>query len=59
MAFTDITTKFGQPDFDKGSGIHIYVYKLKDSTEIWIGYTDRILYATHMDSNQQLLHKLI
>ena len=59
MKYTDIQQKFGEPDEDKGSGIHIYVYKLKDRSAIWIGYTDKILYARHMDTNQQVMHTLI
>jgi hypothetical protein len=59
MTYDLILEKFGQPSSDIGSGIHIYVYKLVDSTEIWIGYTDEILYARHMDTNKQLLHTLI
>lgn len=50
---------FKKYDSDRGSGIHIYVYKLRDSTEILIGYTDRILYARHVDANGQLLHTII
>ena len=59
MDYNSIVNKFGQPDEDKGSGIHIYVYKLQDGTEVWIGYADRIMYARHMSSNGQLLHTLI
>jgi hypothetical protein len=59
MDYTDIKLVFGEPDDDIGSGIHIYVYILADATEIWIGYTDKIHYANHMDSNHQLLHVLI
>ncbi len=59
MAFTEFNSTFGEPDSDIGSGIHIYVYKLKNSTEIWIGYTDHIIYARHVDRNQQLLHTTI
>ena len=59
MKYTDIEQTFGKPDEDKGSGIHIYVYKLKDGSAIWIGYTDKILYAKQMDRNRQLLHILI
>ncbi|MBK9391905.1 MAG: hypothetical protein IPN68_17575 [Bacteroidetes bacterium] len=58
MTYESIVQKFGPPA-DIGSGIHIYVYKLIDSTEIWIGYTDRILYARQMDSNQLLLKTLL
>ena len=59
MTYDLIIEKFGQPTSDIGSGIHIYVYKLVDSTEIWIGYTDKILNARHMDTRQQLLHTFI
>lgn len=59
MNYSDIVNAFGEPDEDIGSGIHIYVYKLKDGTAIWIGYTDRILYARHVDSNLQVLHTII
>ena len=59
MKYTDIENTFGKPDEDKGSGIHIYVYKLKDGSAIWIGYTDKILYAKQMDRNQRLMHALI
>lgn len=59
MTYDLIIERFGQPTSDIGSGIHIYVYKLVDSTEIWIGYTDKIIYARHMDTKQQLLHTLI
>lgn len=59
MDYAGLKLTFGEPDDDMGSGIHIYVYVLSDATEIWIGYADKILYAKHMDSNQQLLHVLI
>lgn len=59
MDFAAIQTQFGAPDADKGSGIHIYVYELKDGTSVWIGYTNKIMYARHMDSNDQLISNLI
>jgi hypothetical protein len=59
MLLPDIKSTFGEPDSDVGSGTHIYVYKLKDATEIRIGYTDHILYARHLDTSGQLLHTLI
>ena len=59
MNYTSITEKFGDPDGDKGSGIHIYVYKLSDKTEIWIGFSDKILYARHMDESGILMKSLI
>ena len=59
MTFREIVKAFGEPDADIGSGIHIYVYVLEDHTEIRIGFTDRILYATHVDQDHQLLKILI
>ncbi len=50
--------KFGVPHDDIGSGIHIYVYELNDSTQIWIGYTDRIWYVQHVDSDRNMLEEL-
>jgi outer membrane protein assembly factor BamE (lipoprotein component of BamABCDE complex) len=58
MTKTSIEKTFGKPGEDIGSGIHIYVYKLTDKTEIWIGFTDSLLYARHLDSNHELLHNL-
>lgn len=59
MDYSAIVKTFGIPAKDIGSGIHIYVYILDDSTEVRIGYTDTILYATHNDANHQLLEVLI
>ena len=50
---------FGKPDKDIGSGIHIYVYTLDDSTEVWIGITDTLMYANHVDENRHVLKVLI
>jgi hypothetical protein len=57
--YQTIVGKFGEPARDIGSGIHIYVYELSDSTEIWIGYVSKIMYARHMDKNHNVLHYLI
>ena len=58
MDYDAIVETFGEPEKDIGSGIHIYVYVLTDSTEIWIGYTDYILYSKHVDQDQNILHTL-
>ena len=50
--------KFGDPSDDIGSGIHIYVYELKDSNQIWIGYSDKILYVHHVDVKGKILGTL-
>lgn len=54
----DIFSKFGQPHDDIGSGIHIYVYELNNSTEIWIGYAEHIWYVNHVDADGNLLEQL-
>ena len=59
MSHAKLISVFGEPDKDLGSGIHIYVYNLDDTTEVWVGITDKILYANHMDKNQTLLKVLI
>src|SRR5687768_16770491 len=58
MKYSSIKEVFGEPDNDIGSGIHIYVYNLEDGTRILIGYTDFIMYARHVDENNQLLNTL-
>jgi hypothetical protein len=59
LKYDDIVNLFGAPDGDIGSGIHIYVYDLTDGSKIYIGYTDKILYARHMNSSGQVLHNII
>lgn len=58
MSYHSIVATFGEPSMDLGSGIHIYVYQLVDSTELWIGYANKVLYAIHMDKNQQIIDSL-
>ena len=59
MSHSKLIFVFGKPDKDLGSGIHIYVYTLADSTEVWVGITDRILYARHVDKDENVLKVLI
>ena len=54
----EIFSKFGEPHDDIGSGIHIYVYKLNDLTEIWIGYVDDVWYVKHVDADGNVLEDL-
>lgn len=51
MNYDAIIAKFGVPSKDVGSGIHIYVYKMADSTEIRIGFVSKIIYARHVDKD--------
>jgi hypothetical protein len=59
MNYAAIVDKFGNPDGDIGSGIHIYVFKLSDKTEVRIGYVDKIFYARHVDENGVLISSII
>jgi hypothetical protein len=59
MKYDEIVNLFGQPDGDIGSGIHIYVYDLKDGSKVYIGYTDKIMYARHVNSSGQIIHTII
>ncbi len=59
MSYRDLVILFGEPNRDQGSGIHIYVFVLQDSTEVWIGFTDRLHSARHVDEDQNLLSILI
>ena len=59
MDYKRLKSVFGEPDGDTGSGIHIYFYDLDDGTKVIIGFTDKILYARHVDQDHQLLDELI
>ena len=59
LKYDAIVNLFGEPDGDIGSGIHIYVYNLGDGSKVYIGYTDKIMYARHISSSGQVLHTII
>jgi hypothetical protein len=59
MDYKSLVSTFGYPLKDIGSGIHIYVYSLPDSTEVWIGYVDAILYARQVDSQGNELLRML
>jgi hypothetical protein len=59
MTYSSIVKIFGEPSKDIGSGIHIYVYALPDATEVWIGYTDKIVYARQIDEQGAVLHTIL
>ena len=58
MNYESIVSIFGNPSRDAGSGIHIFVYPLNDLSEIWIGYTDRIIYVKRVDKDQKFMENL-
>lgn len=59
MTYKQMTTRFGLPSSDIGSGIHIYVYPLHDTTSIWVGMTDHIFWAKHVDPSGVVIDTII
>jgi hypothetical protein len=59
MEYAALVRVFGKPAKDIGSGIHIYVYALPDATEVWIGYTDKIVYARQLDEQGTVLLNIL
>jgi hypothetical protein len=51
--YSEIEKKFGKPDQDIGSGIHIFTYTLSDSSQVWLGFADlnSLLYIKHRLNN--------
>ena len=47
MSMQDVVRICGVPDQDIGSGIYIFIYKLDDGTQVWIGTGDlnKLLYV--------------
>ncbi|MGY5147908.1 MAG: hypothetical protein ACW9W4_07915 [Candidatus Nitrosopumilus sp. bin_7KS] len=54
----NIFYRFGEPADDIGSGIHIYVYELNDNTQVWIGYSNEILYVRNVNAYGNVLESL-
>jgi hypothetical protein len=60
MSYQALVNKFGEPDEDIGSGIHIYVYHLTDGSAVYIGHNGTsLVYARHVNSAGQVLHTII
>ena len=45
----EVERRFAPPDSDIGSGLHVYLYRLPDASDIIIGASDpnKILYVRH------------
>jgi hypothetical protein len=52
VTMQDVIGRVGPPDKDIGSGIHVYVYRLLDGSEILVGSSDgaSILYVRRGDA---------
>jgi len=59
MGYGELVNTFGEPDKDLGSGIHMYQYRLCDETSIVIGFTDRMLYARHVDKDLKVIDTIL
>jgi hypothetical protein len=60
MDYSTIVNHFGEPTKDIGSGLHIYVYELSDSTKVLIGHDGGIVvYARHLDKNDKIINVII
>jgi hypothetical protein len=45
---SELFDRFGQPEKDIGSGIHIYQYRLPDDSLIQVGCVENIFYVDHV-----------
>ena len=59
MDTVDLKKTFGPAEKLTHSDLSIYKYHLADSTEVWIGYTDKIVYACYVDKRHNLVEDII
>jgi len=52
-AVSELFERFGQPEKDIGSGIHIYQYRLPDDSLIQVGCVENIFYVDHVVGNKR------
>lgn len=50
---SELFDRFGQPEKDIGSGIHIYQYRLPDDSLIQVGCVENIFYVDHVVGNKR------
>jgi len=51
MSYEKMITIVGEPNQDIGSGIHVYLYKLPDGTEVIVGVGEGLMYVKQKISN--------
>jgi len=51
MSYEEMITIVGEPNQDIGSGIHVYLYKLPDGTEVIVGVGEGLMYVKQKISN--------
>ncbi|WP_028981715.1 hypothetical protein [Sporocytophaga myxococcoides] len=59
MDYYSMVEAFGKPAKDIGRGIHIYVYDLKDSTKMLVGFTDKVLYAKQVNHKEEIVKDVL
>ncbi|MBO9702417.1 MAG: hypothetical protein J7604_19560 [Sporocytophaga sp.] len=59
MDYYTMVEAFGKPSKDIGRGIHIYVYDLKDSTKMLVGFTDKVLYAKQVNHREEIVKDVL
>jgi hypothetical protein len=59
MDLDEIEDTFGEAKSQAKSTVSVYKYQLLDSTEVWIGYRDKIVYACFVDENHNLVEDLV
>lgn len=65
MDYDDMVDYFGEPpvllnaENADHEGLHIYQYPLPDSTFVRIGFTDRLVYACHVDERNNIVEDII
>lgn len=51
MSYEEMISIVGEPDHDIGSGIHVYLYRLPDGTEVIVGVGEGLMYVKQKISN--------
>lgn len=59
MDISEIKETFGETKVLTNPTVSVYKYHLVDSTEVWIGYTDKIVYACFVDERHNLVEDLV
>ncbi|MEO5980160.1 MAG: hypothetical protein ABIS36_25110 [Chryseolinea sp.] len=59
MDINDIKESFGETEKLEDPGRTVYKYHLVDSTEVWIGFTEKMAFACFVDENHNLTEDLV
>ena len=59
MDINQIKETFGEAETLEDPLCSVYKYHLGDSTQVWIGYTDKMVYACFVDKDFNLVEDLV